>query len=232
MRKLALSSEAGREYFEGLCRDVRRVVLKPLRDGNAVEYPAALVGRLDGASLLIDWPSDRDGLTPLRVGERIEVKFFSERDLVIFQVDLTLCCFRPRPYLHLAWPKEIACVEVRQVARIPMEKPAVFVRPAVDGAVAEQVRGRVVDLSMGGAAFICAQGDLPVGEQGELLLSINPEAGRTAVYVRPKAALRSRRDVPAGKGEFQYGVQFLEPSINDRLVLLAIVGEAALSRQD
>ena len=231
MRKLPLSSEAGREYFETLCADVRRVMLRPLRDGNTAEYPATLTGRLEGASLMIAWPSDREGLLPMRVGERIEVKLFSERDLVIFQVDVGLCCFRPRPYLHLNWPKEVGVVEVRTVARIPMAKPAVLARASADGSPGEQVHGKVVDLSLGGAALVSACGTLPVGELGELLLTISPDAGRVAVNVRPRCAVRSRRELPAGEG-FQYGIQFLEPTINDRLVLLAIVGEAALRRED
>jgi len=231
MRKLALATEAGRDYFEALCSDVRRVMLRPLRDGNAVEYAATLAGRLDGSSLMIVWPSDRDGLVPMRAGERVEVKFFSERELVIFQVDVGLCCFRPRPYLHLNWPKEVGAVEVRTVARIPMAKPAVLVRAPVDGSPGEQVPGKVVDLSLGGAALVSPNGALVVGELAELLLTINPDSGRVAVHVRPRCAVRSRRELPAGEG-FQYGIQFLEPTINDRLVLLAIVGEAALRREE
>lgn len=231
MRKLALSTEAGRTYFEALCRDVRRVVLRPLRDGNQVEYPATLAGRLDGASLLIDWPSDRDGLVPMRVGERVDVKFFSERDLVMFQVDVGLCCFRPRPYLHLQWPKEVAVVEVRTIARVPISKEAALLGAPQEDGKQEQIRGRLVDLSLGGAAFVCEQGSLAVGTQSQLMLSIRPDAGRTAVYVRPACVMRSRRELAPGEG-FQYGIQFLDPSINDRLVLLAIVGEAALHTED
>jgi c-di-GMP-binding flagellar brake protein YcgR len=150
---------------------------------------------------------------------------------VIFQIDVGLCCFRPRPYLHLNWPKEIGVVEIRTVARIPMAKPATLARPGSADEPGEQVKGKVIDLSLGGAAFVCPTASLVVGEQGEMLLTINPDAGRVAVNVRPRCAVRSRRELPNGEG-FQYGIQFLEPTINDRLVLLAIVGEAALHRED
>lgn len=231
VRKLQLASEGGREYFEAACRSAQRVVLRPLRNGNAVEYPATLAGRLDGASLLVDWPSDSDGLVPMRAGERVDVKLFSECDLLMFQVDVSLCCFRPRPYLHLDWPREIGVVGVRTVARIPMTKPAVLAIAVASEQAALKVQGTVVDLSLGGAALVSPDGGLAVGQQGTVRLSISPSSGQVTVRISPRCAIRSRRELPGGEG-FQYGIQFLDPSIDDSLVLLAIVGEAALRREE
>ena len=231
LRRIQLNEAGPRQDFARICREVDRVVVRLPRDGGQGEYLTAMIGRLDGDSLLIDWPADKDGLVALKAGDRIEVKLFTSRDLVMFQVDIVLCCFRPRPYIHLAWPREVSIVGVREITRVPLSKAAKFLRLQPEGGDVAELDGRIADASLGGASLICAEDVLKVGEIGELLVSLRTDPSLPRVAARPRCAVRNRRVLPSGEG-VHYGLQFLDAKINDHIVMLAIVGLAALRREE
>jgi hypothetical protein len=228
------AADQGTLSLGGLYTKVRRIVLQPSVPGSEQQYASVPIGTIDGVSLIVAWPSDADGLLPLKQYQEVKVKFFYELNLMMFNSSIQSLVFQPRPHIHLEWPREVSSVEVRDVSRIRVDRPSSFnPTPSDDMHTPMPVIGKILDISHQGAGFFCEQDKLSIGEEGSLLIAIWPDKDQPPIPFRAKAIVAARNEIkrmsPPG---WMYGLEFPSLTSQERLFIWALMGETLEMRRE
>jgi hypothetical protein len=232
-KKVPLVGDGG-QALAGWMSRVRRIVVEPLFEGGRAQYTCMPIGVIPGVSLLIDWPRNHEGLAALKVGQGVKLKFFHDLNLTLIETEILALPFQPKAHVHLAWPKEVASVEVRDIRRIKVNTPSQFTIMAGDEVGHELVDGQLLDVSLSGAGFFCTQDRLSPGMRGKLLISVSPDDEREPVQSRPSGVVCARHPVTrlATPG-WIYGIEFSHLTSPDRLLIWSMIGKASeLKRED
>ena len=232
-RKLS-AADQGVLSLGGLYTKVRRIVLQPDVEGSEQQYASVPIGAIDGVSVVVAWPSDPDGLLPLRVNQRVKVKFFYDLNLMMFTTQIQSLVFQPRPHIHLEWPKEVSSVEVRDVSRVRVDRPASFNLNASDEEIKPlPIVGKVLDISPQGAGFFCEEDKLAIGNDGRLLMAIWPDPDQPPSQIRPHVSVCARNEVkrmnPPG---WVYGLEFTSLTPTERMFIWSVMGQAVEKRRE
>lgn len=229
-KKISAADE-GTLSLGGLYTKVRRIVLQPLIENNEQQYISVPVGSIDGVSIVVAWPSDAEGLLPLKQFQQIQVKFFHDLNLIMFTTQIQSLAFQPKPHIHLEWPKEVSSVEVRDVKRIRVDLPASFgIADSGEEKQALPVIGKILDLTPQGAGFFCEQDKLAVGNKGRILMAIWPDPKEPPVQIRPMATVLARNEVKKLNG-WVYGLEFEELTGYERMIMWSVMGQAVEKRR-
>jgi Flagellar protein YcgR/PilZ domain len=218
----------------GLYTKVRRIVLQPDVESGQQQYASVPIGSIDGVSLIVAWPSDSEGLLPLKVHQQVSVKFFHELNLMMFTTQIHSLVFQPRPHIHLDWPREVSSVEVRDVRRVRVDLPASFTLEVSDQDAAPlPIIGKILDLTPQGAGFFSEQDKLAIGNKGRILMAIWPNPNEQPVQIRPQVKVMARNEIkrmnPPG---WVYGLEFSELSSHERTIIWAVMGQAIEKKKD
>lgn len=220
-------SGLGDEPLTGLMSRVSRVIFEPLFDGGTAQYACAPIGILAGGSLLVEWPRAPDGLAALKVNQPVRIKFFHDLSLIQIESDILSLQFQPKPHIHIAWPREVSLVEVREIRRIPVDCPSRFQLIDEEGALGETIEGRLLDISLSGAGFFVERDLLSPGMRGKLVIAVYPDPKQAPVSSRPLAEVCTRHEAkrrhPSG---WIYGIEFSHLTSPDRLLIWSMIGQA------
>jgi c-di-GMP-binding flagellar brake protein YcgR len=79
-----------------------------------------LVGYLKNKAIVVTTPQVSGGFRPVKVGEQLNVRFFSSEanSAVAFSTQITHVTVSPFPQIYLAYPVEIATGEIRKAVRV------------------------------------------------------------------------------------------------------------------
>jgi len=216
----------------GLYTKVRRIVLQPFVEGTEQQYGSVPIGAIDGVSVLVAWPSDADGLLPLKVHQQVNVKFFYDLNLMMFTTQIHSLVFQPRPHIHLEWPKEVSSVEVRDVKRVRVDLPASFSIQVADETVKPlPLVGKILDLTPQGAGFFSEQDKLVVGNKGSILMAIWGDPKDPPIQIRPSVKVVTRNEVKRLNG-WVYGLEFAELTGYERMIIWAVMGQAVEKKRE
>jgi c-di-GMP-binding flagellar brake protein YcgR len=173
---------------------------------------------LEGASIIAQLLHQPD---ELKVGDRVSVRCLEGRVISGFRSTVIEISNSPYPHFHLAYPRALDRVEVRQSERVSVAIPVIVCNTAGASTAAE-----VRDLSASGALLIASALVGAPGEVVELALPLfSTEATRTLslkASVRNSGALSQ---APGGPARYRCGLQFVDVSDADRLFLLGFVYE-------
>ena len=127
----------------------------------------------------------------------------------------------PYPYLHLAYPKELAATVVRTSPRTPIEVSVTIHNP--DGQ--KHVSAIATDISLSGARLIS---DRPLADVGkEIALATVLSMEELNEPVRLPATIRNVHEIRSSDAEaetqYQYGIEFTDLGDRLRLVLIGFV---------
>jgi len=226
------AADQGTLSLGGLYSKVRRIVLQPVVEGVEQQYASVPIGTIDGVSLIVAWPTDAEGLLPLKVHQQVNVKFFYDLNLMMFSTQIHSLVFQPRPHIHLEWPREVSSVEVRDVKRTRVDLPASF---GIDVGNEEvkplPVIGKVLDLSPQGAGFFSEQDKLSVGDHGHILMGIWPDPKEPPVQIRPKVQVLARNEVKRLNG-WVYGLEFSGLTGHERMIMWSVIGQSIEKNKD
>ena len=190
-------------------------------------WNARLLGYLPQESLLITTPLSNGAPVPFYLEDQVAVRYLQGREIHGFNTWVRKVSSDPFPYLHLAYPREIERVTVRQAERVPVELASEWraLRGEQSGA------GKILDLSATGALLAV---DAPAGEPGdELELDFQVHFAGAESRIEVGALLRSVRE-SGGEEQTRYlhGLEFTDLEERERLFLKGFVYEQLVENRD
>jgi c-di-GMP-binding flagellar brake protein YcgR len=194
------------------------VQLQSVRYGQIRLY-SKLVGYVDKHSIVITAPLLIGGLQSIIEGDQFICRAFSGKYAFAFRTHVLRLAQAPFPHLFLAYPKLVEKAVVRKATRVSVELKGAFKKASEQGeAIAEAAYN---DLSLSGAAAICATGTAEVGEK--LTVVIASDGSEDATEFQCQALVKNLRAADHGEGQCQYGLEFLDLTAEQSRVLMGIV---------
>lgn len=193
------------------------MTLQP-HDKPSIRYAVQLIGFVKKQMVFVTAPAVNGKFELIRDGQTFIARAFSGRKAYAFVASAMKSIHSPHPYLLLSYPREVRCTLVRQSARVQVKIIAAISlgQPERSGA------GILTDLSMGGASMICKEPFGKKGEEGRLKFKVS--AADADSYLNLTILLRSVAKGNADEG-FRHGIEFINVSAHDRLILSAYVHE-------
>lgn len=187
-----------------------------------------LIGYLKGESVVVTTPVEDGKVMLIREGQSFVVRFFSGKNAYAFSVIARRVTNVPFPHVHLSYPKEVRAMVIRSSSRARVNLIG-------SAASSEGVRYacHVRDLSTGGALLAAKE---VMGEVGDFLqLSLRVKVGGAEHLLDLGCRVRSRNSEQQ-QGESlvskMHGVSFEHPSVQDALVLTALLYASMQDQED
>lgn len=186
-----------------------------LKEAPEQRYNISLIGSLAGKSVLVSAPVKDGKYIHLRDGQVVIVRALSGRRAYAFATSVLKYQNLPYPYLHLACPREIRCTVIRQDARVEVDLDAFLTV-----GTAPPAKISLMDISVGGVSGI-----------GNFLGSGKDATGRLRFIVNVAGEERGLDldvvlrmvEADADPHYAKYGLEFVDVSARDRVILSAFV---------
>jgi len=193
--------------------------------GGRHRFAATIFGVLDQASVLVHAPVATLTRAQLHEEDALIARCLIGRQICGFKTAVLRICFQPYSYLHLAYPHDVECVELRKSERVAVSLPVQVVTK--QGACP----ALIVDLSASGAQITAEQSLGEMGDELKLAFALT-----FASVTREIACSGIVRNVTSGPPTDQpqhgHGVEFLPLPQEDMQILLGHLYETlALSRR-
>ncbi|WP_210396686.1 flagellar brake protein [Motiliproteus sediminis] len=192
-------------------------------------YPVRLIGYSEGDSLLVSTPRIQGKTFLLPEGQLLRVRMMADNIACGFETRVLHNCRTPFLYAHLAYPKSIKSVAVRQASRVALKLPAI-VAEFEPGALPGQwpKKGLIIDMSSGGARLHSKEPVAAVGSELRLRFRVMIDTVERDEQVR--AIVRNITEVGQGPEDagYQYGLQFMDVGEEDRIRISGYVYEQIL----
>ncbi|EGF32708.1 hypothetical protein IMCC9480_2092 [Oxalobacteraceae bacterium IMCC9480] len=196
--------------------NIGETMILQMQDKPSIRYTVKLIGFVKGKTVYVTAPTMDGKFELIRDGQSFVVRAFSGKKAYAFIAAAVRSVHTPHPYLHLSYPKQLRCTVVRQTARV-----AVRLIAAVSlGEPERSSAATITDLSMGGASAIAKEILGVKGEAGRIKLKVH--VAEQDLFLNLQTVLRSIAPADVGEG-FRHGFEFVDVSVQDRLVLTAYV---------
>ncbi|MFJ9530978.1 flagellar brake protein [Herbaspirillum sp. NPDC101396] len=190
-----------------------------LKEAPELRYNISLIGSLAGKSVLVSAPVKDGKYIHLRDGQIVIVRALSGRRAYAFATSVLKYQNLPYPYLHLACPREVRCTVIRQDARVEVDLDAFLTI-----GTAPPAKISLLDISVGGVSGI-----------GTFLGSGKDASGRLRFIVNVAGEERGLDldvvlrmvEADADPHYAKYGLEFVDVSARDRVILSAFVYQTA-----
>jgi len=165
-------------------------------------YVCRYIGYQEEKSILVSNPLLDGRLVPCRDGQSFYVRCFNGKTALAFKAHIAKAHLVPFPYLHLAFPKDIEVMKVRESYRADVDIIALAQFGGVNAAA------RIGNLGFGGAQILAGSPIGKKGDNGRLSFRVNFEGND--VYIKTAISICSRTQLEndAGDPVYAYGVQF------------------------
>jgi c-di-GMP-binding flagellar brake protein YcgR len=193
--------------------------LQPMLEGATERYSVRVIGEHKPESVLVTAPEVDGKLVFVREGQTFYVRGFIGKDALAFRTRVLKSQLSPFAYLHLAYPDGVQCMRVRKSVRVEIN---VIADIQSQRAGAQQLAGRISDLSTSGARVITdqafAQPDEPV------IVSFKVAQAGMEEYVKAESVVRGITVmVEKGRQRTATGVEFVAMSDTHRLFLMNLI---------
>ena len=189
--------------------------------GQPERFSCRLIGCLPGRSILLSVPKLAGKLVRFRPGQKVVARLMVDNGIGIFAGAVETQTADPYPILHISYPDNVSLKGIRGATRVAIDRPVQVSNLTIISD--EIISASVVDVSVTGARIeaVSAFGD--IGNKIQIAMSVG-----VANIVREltlEAIIRSRGDVDpqSPNGPIAYGVEFIEPEEDKRLLLYAYV---------
>jgi hypothetical protein len=185
---------------------------------------ATLLGYKAGESLMIT-VAKKPAQVLLREGAKIDVRAAMQMGIAQFASRIERVSTAPYPYLHVAYPTEIAMETLRRYPRFPLTAEFSMVAQTSFGISTGKMPGRFVDISVNGAR-IALQKELSAAVP-KVTLSAQLVVAGTQQELAVTAAIKRAfgRDETMADKPFVYGVSFEDMPPLQTLLVLALCHE-------
>lgn len=181
--------------------------LQAVAPPDAPRYQVRTVGYLPGKSLVVTTPEPKGRLVIVRIDQRFRVRMLRDESVLGFETRVLAVSNLPYPHVHLAYPRTVERIVVRNAPRVIADVPAVT-RNLSNGPDEKEHRVTLTDLSMTGAKVVASR---PLGVVGDMLhlnfqvdVAGKPENLTLLGAVR-NVAVRDRQREDLG---YNHGIQF------------------------
>ncbi|MDX1491920.1 MAG: flagellar brake protein [Pseudohongiellaceae bacterium] len=177
-----------------------------------------LVGYLKNKGLVISTPMVKGSPRPVKVGQKLNVRFFSSESgsAVAFSSQAIHVTVAPFPQVYLAYPSEIATGEVRKAVRVATDLIATV---KIGGG--DSLSMSIVDLSTSGCRVESARSLGTAGDRIILLTKV--EAAGSQHILQLPSVIKIVMDDESSAGVRSYGLAFEDLSAEVNLILHAYV---------
>lgn len=192
-------------------------------------YSVKLLGFLPNKSVMVGAPEFEGHLVLCRENQNVIVRSFSGTAAYGFTSSITKVCNSPISYLHLAYPKFVQKVSVRESARISFN----IIGTVTNLKTGENSPGlpvSVVDVSTTGAAFLSNK---KIAEKDdELRLTFRAKIKEIEVYPILSCIVRSSSIETSENGthKYRFGIQFQNLPTQELLILQSMVYQKLLEK--
>jgi c-di-GMP-binding flagellar brake protein YcgR len=185
-----------------------------------VRYTVALIGLSKGRSVLVTTPKVDGQYLLMREGQPFVLRAFSGKRAIAFSTHIIKSVNTPYPYLHLAYPRQVKTLVVRQGARAAVRIICAITH--CDGLPIEAA-GVILNISVGGA--LMATKEPPAREGQRLVVLFRVVLNGIEVLLELNAIVRAINLEQSGDTETPYhlGIQFVDVAPEASVPLLAYV---------
>ena len=192
-------------------------------NGQPERYSCRLIGCLPGRAILLSVPKMAGKLVKFRTGQKVVARLMVDNGIGIFASTVETQTVDPYPILHITYPDTVSFKGIRGATRVAVDQSVEVSNTIV---ISDKIiSATVVDISVTGARIECGEEIGSVGDSIQLTMQLH-----VANMVREltlDAIVRSKVDVGAQEGYINgmvaYGVEFINPDEERRLVLYAFV---------
>ena len=189
--------------------------------GQPERFSCRLIGCLPGRSILLSVPKLAGKLVRFRAGQKIVARLMVDNGIGIFVSVVEAQTVDPYPILHISYPDNVSFKGIRGATRVAIDEPVKILNLTAEAN--ESSMGSIVDVSVTGARIEAASDFGEIGNKIQVTMSV-----AVANIIRDltlEAIIRSRGDVDPqhAQSAIAYGVQFIEPEEDRRLLLFAYV---------
>jgi len=188
-------------------------------DNQAIRYTVRLIGFVKGKSVLVTAPAIDGKFAFIRDGQSFVVRAFSGKRAFAFVANAIKSVHTPHAYLHLSYPKEMRCTVVRRGIRAQVK----IIASVSLGTPERTTAATLTDLSTGGASGVLKE--MIGGKGSEGIVKFRLHVADNDEYLAVNAIVRSAAPAESGDG-FRYGIEFVDLTARDRLILSAFVHQA------
>ena len=185
--------------------------IQSVDDGLQIHHWVKFVGLIRNCSILTTLPFENGKGMWLRNGQTFVVRGFNGRYAYAFTSQMIRARANPFAYIHFSWPQSIESLIVRNSLRVDVVLP-VNVSRSDNSSVSTTLH----DVSVSGAMLDSSTELGSIGDRVHLELVVNLDGN--AVKMQMLASIRNihHKDGDAG---FKTGIEFIDVSQNDRLIL-------------
>ncbi|MEH6626977.1 MAG: flagellar brake protein [Motiliproteus sp.] len=195
---------------------------------NNKRYPVKLIGLVESGSLIVSAPKIQGKEFFLPEGQILKVRLIAGKYACGFQTQVI--CSRRLPYLysHLSYPSTFEAVAIRQANRVRLNLRAEISEYQTGTLHGDWPRkGLIMDVSSGGAKIHCHNPLAAAGSKLSICFTIEVDGVRKKVTIQ--AIVRNISELRDG---YQYGVQFVDVTDEERVYISGFVYEQMLGRSE
>lgn len=189
--------------------------------GQPERYSCRLIGCLPGRSILLSVPKIAGKLVRFRAGQKLVARLMVDNGIGIFASIVETQTLDPYPILHVSYPDSVSFKGIRGATRVAIDEPVKILNLMVSEGL--EIVGSVVDVSVTGARIEAVSGFGEIGHK--IQVTMNVAVANINRELTLEGIIRSRGEVDSQNpgGTVAYGVEFIEPEEDKRLLLYAFV---------
>lgn len=189
--------------------------------GQPERFSCRLIGCLPGRSILLSVPKLAGKLVRFRTGQKVVARLMVDNGIGIFASVVETQTAEPYPILHISYPDNVSFKGIRGATRVAIDQPAQVVNLTLIND--KTISASIVDISVTGARIETL---LEIGDIGnKIQITMSASVANIVRDLTLEAIIRSRGEVDPlnTNGSIAYGVEFIEPEEDKRLLLYAYV---------
>lgn len=189
--------------------------------GQPERFSCRLIGCLPGRSILLSVPKLAGKLVRFRNGQKLVARLMVDNGIGIFASVVETQTADPYPILHISYPDNVSFKGIRGATRVAIDEPVKIMNLTVISDL--ELTGNVVDVSVTGARIEAAKAFGEIGHK--IQVTMNVAVANINRDLTLEGIIRSRGEPdPQNPGNgVAYGVEFIEPEEDKRLLLYAFV---------
>lgn len=189
--------------------------------GQPERFSCRLIGCLPGRSILLSVPKLAGKLVRFRAGQKVVARLMVDNGIGIFVSVVEAQTADPYPILHISYPDNVSFKGIRGATRVAIDEPVEMLNLTVSSEAV--ISGSVVDVSVTGARIEATSEFGEIGNKIQVTMRVG-----VANIIRNlplEAIIRSRGEIDPqnASNTIAYGVEFIEPDEDRRLLLYAYV---------